>query len=104
LLDAHASNTEGFLSICIYVSSTELNRTIFSKQSKSVIETFNLQDIFFEKQTQFSLGNNGLDTPASNTDVFLLRDKCVPSTLLNIPLWSQTDFSTLKHISCSMYF
>jgi hypothetical protein len=24
--------------------------------------------------------------------------------LLNIPLWSQTDFSTLKHISCSMYF
>jgi hypothetical protein len=34
----------------------------------------------FEKVTQFSLGNNALDVPASNTDDFLSRDTCVPST------------------------
>jgi hypothetical protein len=40
-----------------------------SKQKKSVIETHNLQDVFFGKQTQFSLGSNALDAPASNIDV-----------------------------------
>jgi hypothetical protein len=33
-----------------------------------------------QKLNNFSLGNNELDAPASNTGDFLLRDVCVPST------------------------
>jgi hypothetical protein len=33
-----------------------------------------------QKLTQFSQGNNVLDAQVSNTDDFLSRDTCVPST------------------------
>jgi hypothetical protein len=42
------------------------------------LETSELQVDFLEKLTQFSLGNNVLDAPASNKDGFLLRYRCVP--------------------------
>jgi hypothetical protein len=36
-----------------------------------------LQELFHQKLSQFSHGNNVLDAPASNMDGFLLRDTCV---------------------------
>jgi hypothetical protein len=44
------------------------------------LESSELQVDFLEKLTQFSLGNNVPDAPASNTDGFLLRYRCIPST------------------------
>jgi hypothetical protein len=42
----------------------------------------------FERLIQSSQGNNALDPAASNTDGFLQRDTCIPSTLPNRPTWS----------------
>jgi hypothetical protein len=39
-----------------------------------------LQDVFFQKITQFSQGNNVLESPASNTHSFHSRDTCVSAT------------------------
>jgi hypothetical protein len=41
------------------------------------LENDDLQELFHQKLSQFSQGNNVLDAPASNTDGFLLRDICV---------------------------
>jgi hypothetical protein len=49
------------------------------------IEKPKLQDIFLSKLTQFTQGNNVLEAAAYDTNGFLLRDTCVPSTQLNNP-------------------
>jgi hypothetical protein len=43
-------------------------------------ENCGFQKYSFQILTQFSLSNNALDVPASDRDVFLLRDACVPFT------------------------
>jgi hypothetical protein len=48
-----------------------------------------MQEGFFEKLTQFSLGKNVLDAQASNKDSFLFRDIYVPPTYLNSPIWGK---------------
>jgi hypothetical protein len=47
----------------------------------------------FQKLTQFSQGNNILDTPAFNMDHFLYTDICVSSTQCNRPIWSKQSLS-----------
>jgi hypothetical protein len=53
-----------------------------------------MQEGFFEKLIQFSLGKNVLDAQASNKDGFLLRDIYVPPTYLNSPIWGKLSLPT----------
>jgi hypothetical protein len=39
-----------------------------------------LQEVFLQKQTQFSLGSNAIDTAAFNRNGFLSTDTYVPGT------------------------
>jgi hypothetical protein len=80
MLEAHASNTDGFLASHRYVFSTELSWAIWSKQSLSPSLYTKLQEVVLEKLTQFSLGSNAIDTAAFNTDGFHSRDTCGPAT------------------------
>jgi hypothetical protein len=49
----------------------------------STLKNLSCRKYSFQKLTQFSLGNNVLDAPASNTISFLLRETDVSSTQLN---------------------
>jgi hypothetical protein len=51
-----------------------------------VIENSDWQELFSQKLSQFSQGNNVLDAPASGTNGFLLRDTCISSTQLKRPI------------------
>jgi hypothetical protein len=53
----------------------------------------------FEKLTQFSQGNNVLDAPSSNTDVFLSSDTCV-STQMNRTV--ETNKASLHLETCKL--
>jgi hypothetical protein len=46
----------------------------------STFKTMICRKYSFQKLILFLPENNVLDAPASNTDGFLLRDTCVPST------------------------
>jgi hypothetical protein len=50
------------------------------------LETPKLQEVFLEKLTQFSQGNNVLNPPSSNKNGCLWHDICVSSTHLNRPI------------------
>jgi hypothetical protein len=49
----------------------------------------------FQKQYQFSLGNNVLEVPASNTSGFISRETYVSSTQLNRPIGNKQSLSPL---------
>jgi hypothetical protein len=49
---------------------------------------------FFKKLTQFSQGNNVLDTPASNSNGFLSNDTYFSSPQLNRSTWNKESLST----------
>jgi hypothetical protein len=51
----------------------------------------------FQKLTQFSQGNNVLDAPPSNIDVFLLKYTCLYSTQLSRPIWKKSAFLSLEN-------
>jgi hypothetical protein len=53
------------------------------KEPISALKTVICRKYSFQKLSQFSQAINVLDAPASNTDVFMSRDTCVSSTLLN---------------------
>jgi hypothetical protein len=53
----------------------------------------------FQKVNEFSLGNNVLDAPVSNTDGFLSRDTCISSTYLNKPIWNKMSLSPPGKVS-----
>jgi hypothetical protein len=54
---------------------------IFGKNEPfSTLKIMIFRKYTFQKLTQFSLRNNALDVPASNTDIVLSRDTSVPST------------------------
>jgi hypothetical protein len=44
---------------------------------------------YFQKLTQFSEGNNVLNTASSKVDGFLWGDTCVSTTQLNLPIFSK---------------
>jgi hypothetical protein len=74
VIDAAASNLGGFLWINTCVSSTLLNNLFGAYKPISTLKTIISRKHSFQKLTQFSRGNNVLDTPASNMDGFLSRD------------------------------
>jgi hypothetical protein len=93
VLDAAASNIDGFLSRDTCVSLTQKNRLIWRKDRFSPPENCDCRKYSFPKLTQFSQGENALDSPASNIDGILYRDKCVSSTYLNRSIWSKQSLS-----------
>jgi hypothetical protein len=77
VLDAAASNIDGFLSRDTCVSSTLLNRCIWYKEIYNHLEKPKLQEVFLSKMYSILTLKHVLDAPASNTDGFLSRDTCV---------------------------
>jgi Neuraminidase (sialidase) len=69
LVDAATSNMMVFFGK-VRCSSTQLKRSIWSKQSYLHLETPQLQDVFFSKSNSIHSGNNVLDAPASYRDGF----------------------------------
>jgi hypothetical protein len=53
------------------------------------VETFKFQEVFLSKPKLILIGNHMLEAAASNTHDLLCRSICVPSTLLNRPIWSK---------------
>jgi hypothetical protein len=93
-LDASSSNTDVFRWKDICVSSTQLNRTIWSKKETiSTLKNMICRKYSFQKQIQLSQGNNVLDAAGSNTDDFLSIDTCVLSSQLNRPIWNKMSLS-----------
>jgi hypothetical protein len=76
--------------MCFVIST---NRSSWNTQAYLHFETPKLQEVFLEKLTQFSQGNNALDPPASNTNGCLWRDKCVSSIQLNRSIWNKMNRS-----------
>jgi hypothetical protein len=68
LLGTPASNIDGFLPRDICVSSIQQNSCILNKLNVSPSLMWRARQYSFQKLTEFSLGNNVLDTPAFNTD------------------------------------
>jgi hypothetical protein len=90
VLQGAPCNTYGFLLRDIYISSTELNSTIWSKQ------WLYLKHVSYRKYSfqgkYFSQGNNVLDCTASNS-MAVFESKCFFSTLLNRPIWRKQRLS-----------
>jgi hypothetical protein len=63
-----------------------------------------LKGIFFQEFTQFSQGNNVLDSTAANTLAFLLRHPSVSSTQLNRLFGRREPISTWKNPNCKTKF
>jgi hypothetical protein len=74
VLDASASNLDGFPWRDTCVSSTLLNRPIWNKFSLCHHENYIVQEVFFQKLPQFSQGDNVIDAAATNIDGFHRRD------------------------------
>jgi hypothetical protein len=55
----------------------------------STLKTMIFRKYIIQKLTQFLQGNNVLHDPASNTDGYLWREKCVFSTQMNRPIWNK---------------
>jgi hypothetical protein len=59
------------------------------KEPISILKHLSCRNSSFQKETQFSQGNNVVHAAASNTDCFLLRDLCVSLTYLHRPIWKK---------------
>jgi hypothetical protein len=81
VLGAATSKIDGFLLGESRVSYNQLIRHVWKRESLSHLETPMLQEVFLEKLTQLSLGNNVLVALATKIYHFLYRDACVFSTL-----------------------
>jgi hypothetical protein len=79
--------------MCFFNSDKKAN--FEQSQDSSTLKTLMGRQYFFLKVTQFSQGNNDLDTPASNLDGFLWRDICVSLTQLNRPICNKMGVSPL---------
>jgi hypothetical protein len=53
----------------------------------STLKYISCRKLSFHELTQFSQGNNVLESEPSNIDGFLWRDTCVASTKVNRPFW-----------------
>jgi hypothetical protein len=80
VLDASASNIDGFLWRDTRDSSTQVNRPFWSNRDHLILKHLSCRKYSFHKLTLFSQGNNALAAPASNTDCALLRNTFVSST------------------------
>jgi hypothetical protein len=79
VLDAAASNIDGFLWRDTCVSSTKLNSLIGSNRAYLHFQYYDLLEVFLSKINSILKGDNVLDAPAFNTYGFLYRDTCVSS-------------------------
>jgi hypothetical protein len=77
VLDAPASTTNVLLRD-IFFNLTD--RSVCNKKAFFHLAISDLQEVFFQKLTQFSQGNNVMDVPAVNRDGVLSRDTFVSST------------------------
>jgi hypothetical protein len=77
--------------MCFFYSDKKAN--FEQSQDSSTLKTLMGRQYFFLKVTQFSQGNNDLDTPTSNLDSFPWGDICVSSTQLNRPIWKKIGVS-----------
>jgi hypothetical protein len=80
MLDAPASNTDGFLLRDTCLSSTWLNRSICNKMRLCPAWKLSLRTYSFQKTNSILQVNNVLDTAASKINGYLSRDTCVSST------------------------
>jgi hypothetical protein len=80
VLGAPASKTKKFLCRETRISSTQLNRPIFTKGADLSFDNPTVNKGFLSTGTQFSQENNLLGAPASNKHVFLWRNSCLSST------------------------
>jgi hypothetical protein len=77
VLGSPVSNTKKFLCIETRISSTQLNRPIFTKGADLSSEIPTGNEGFLSTRTQFSQEYNLLDTPASKKHVFLWGNSCL---------------------------
>jgi hypothetical protein len=92
VLDAPASNRDGFVWRDTCVPSNKQNRPIWRNRAYLHLDTPNLQELFLEKLTQFSLDNSVLNAPASNSDGFLKKYMC-SFNLSEKPIWRKQRLS-----------
>jgi hypothetical protein len=72
VLDAPAFKTDGFLLRDIFISSTNMNRDIWKKESlPPPLNNLRCRKYDVQKLTHFSQGNKVLDAAASDTNHFL---------------------------------
>jgi hypothetical protein len=95
-----AANVDHFPWRDTCVSQTHLNRLIGGNRANLHLETPRWQSAFFSNTNSLLIGNNVLDSPSSNTDDFLLREKCASSTQLNRLSPTKGGFSSLKILLC----
>jgi hypothetical protein len=88
VMDAAASNIDGFSWSDICVLSTQPNRPI-SINSHLHVETLKLQEVLPSKLNSILPKKQCAIAPASNTDGFRLRNTSVASTHLNRPIWKK---------------
>jgi hypothetical protein len=99
-LEAPGSNTHSFLSRDTCVSSIQLNRPIWSKQSLSPSEAQKLQEVFLSQTTSIPTGKQRANVPSSNTHAFLPRDIYMFFNLAKQTYLEQREqISTLKLLS-----
>jgi hypothetical protein len=83
VLDARASNLDGFLLRDTCVSSTQLNRPYWTKFAFYLLENHDGEAEFLSKANSFLQENKLFDVPPSNIDGFLSRDTCFSTSQLN---------------------
>jgi hypothetical protein len=71
VLGASAPNTKKFLCRETRISSTQLNRPIFTKVADRSFENLTINERFLSTRTQFAQENNQQGAPASIKDVLL---------------------------------
>jgi hypothetical protein len=93
VLDAPASNTDGFLSRDTCVSSLSWIGLFGTKWSFLHLEKSDLQEVFLWTTKLILTGKLCARCYTSFTNRFLSRDTCVSSTQLNRPIWSKKSLS-----------
>jgi hypothetical protein len=93
MLDASSSNIDGFVWRDRCISTTQLNRPIWSNRAYLHLEIYDFQEVFLSKTNSILTGKQCLFAPACTMDGFLRRDTCVFSTLLNRAIWNKVSLS-----------
>jgi hypothetical protein len=89
VLDAPVSNTHSFVEhIAMFYQLTYIG-LFGTNEPFSNLKTLICRMYSYQKLTQFSQGNNVLNSDTSNRDVFLWISINVPSTQLNSPTWNK---------------
>ena len=95
VLDASASNTDGFLWRDALVFQLDWISLFGTKSAYVLPPNLCCRKYSFQNLTQFLQGNNVIHALASDTDSFLSTDTCVSSTELNRRIWNKICLSPL---------